>query len=107
RSLRGGGGRGGGRPRRDRRAAMLAVDAELSAGGAGGPLAAESLANVLAVLLIRHVPAPRRPARRRDGALPRGRLRVVVSYIEEHLGARPSLEQLAAVAPPRPCHLAP
>jgi hypothetical protein len=31
------------------RAAMLAVDAELTAGAAGGPLAAESLANVLAV----------------------------------------------------------
>ena len=37
------------------RAAMLAVDAELTAGGAGGRLAAESLANVLAVHLIRHV----------------------------------------------------
>jgi hypothetical protein len=38
---------------------MLAVDAELTDGGAGGPLAAESLANVLAVQLIRHVLAPR------------------------------------------------
>ncbi len=34
------------------RAAMLAVDAELTAGGAGGQLASESLANVLAVHLI-------------------------------------------------------
>src|SRR5262245_40064038 len=41
------------------RAAMLAVDAELTSGGAGGRLAAESLANVLAVHLIRHVLAPR------------------------------------------------
>jgi hypothetical protein len=40
---------------------MLAVDAELSAGGAGGRLAAESLANLLAVHLIRHVSAPRGP----------------------------------------------
>ena len=40
------------------RAAMLAVDAELTAGSAGGPLAAESLANVLAVHLIRYVLAP-------------------------------------------------
>ena len=40
------------------RAAMLAVDAELAAGGTGGPLAAESLANVLAVDLIRHLLAP-------------------------------------------------
>ena len=60
------------------RAAMLAVDAELTADGAGGRLASESLANVLAVHLIRHVLAPRRPARGRDGVLPRGRLRAVV-----------------------------
>jgi AraC family transcriptional regulator len=80
------------------RAAMEAVDAELTAGGAGGRLAAESLANVLAVHLIRHVLAPRRLARRRDGVLPRGRLRAVVDYIEEHLDAGPSLDEMAAVA---------
>src|SRR5262245_46523351 len=80
------------------RAAMGAVDAELTAGGAGGPLAAESLANVLAVHLIRHVLTPQSPARGRDGTLPRGRLRAVVEYIEEHLDASPSLDQLAAVA---------
>jgi AraC family transcriptional regulator len=80
------------------RAAMAAVDAELSAGGAGGPLASESLANLLAVYLIRHVLAPRQPPRRRDGVLPRGRLRAVVEYIEEHLDGCPTLEQLAAAA---------
>jgi hypothetical protein len=66
--------------------------------GAGGPLAAESLANVLAVHLIRHVLAPGRHERRRDGALPRARLRAVLEYIEEHLDASPTLEQIAAVA---------
>src|SRR5499427_9165094 len=84
------------------RAAMGAVDAELTASGAGGRLAAESLANVLAVHLIRHVSAPREPARRRDGTLPRARLRAVVEYIEEHLDAGPTLEQMAAIA-----HLSP
>jgi AraC family transcriptional regulator len=79
------------------RAAMEAVGAELTIGGAGGPLAAESLANVLAVHLIRHLSVPRR-LRRPDGALPRARLRAVVEYIEDHLGPGPSLEQLAAVA---------
>jgi AraC family transcriptional regulator len=74
------------------------VGAELTAAGAGGRLAAESLANVLAVHLIRHALAPRRPARGPDGALPRGRLRAVVEYIEEHLDANPTLAQLAAVA---------
>ncbi|HYQ89069.1 MAG TPA: hypothetical protein VEU09_05510, partial [Candidatus Binatia bacterium] len=80
------------------RAAMLAVEAELTAGGLGGPLAAESLANLLAVHLIRHVSAPRRLERGRDGVLPRGRLRAVVEYIEEHLDGCPTLEQMAATA---------
>src|SRR5262245_32595236 len=80
------------------RAAMSAVGAELTAGGAGGRLAAESLANVLAVHLIRHVSAPRQPAPRRNGTLPRARLRAVVEYIEEHLDAGPTLEQMAAIA---------
>ena len=80
------------------RAAMGAVDAELIGGDAGGRLAAESLANVLAVHLIRHVLAPRRPERGRDGVLPRGRLRAVVAYIEEHLDAGLTLEQMAAAA---------
>src|SRR3954454_24870904 len=88
------------------RAAMLAVDAELTAGDAGMRLAAESLANVLAVHLIRHVLAPRRPALRRDGALSRGRLRAVVEYIEGELDASPSLEQLAAVPRLSPYHFA-
>ena len=80
------------------RAAMAAVGAELASDGLGGPLAAESLANVLAVHLIRHILAPRQPAHRRAGTLPRARLRAVVEYIEEHLDAGPTLEQLAAIA---------
>ena len=82
------------------------MGAELTAGGAGGPLAAESLANVLAVQLIRHVRAPRPTERRRDGTLPRGRLRAVVEFIEEHLDATPTLEQLAAVVQLSPYHFA-
>ncbi len=80
------------------RAVMAAVDAELTTGGLGGPLAAESLANVLAVHLLRHILAPRQPARRRHGALPRARLRAVIEYVEEHLDARPTLGQMAALA---------
>jgi AraC family transcriptional regulator len=88
------------------KASMRAVDAELTVGGAGGPLAAESLANLLAVQLIRHVRAPRRLDRRRDGVLPRGRLRAVVEYIEGHLDAGVSLDELAAVARLSPYHFA-
>jgi AraC family transcriptional regulator len=80
------------------RAAMGAVDAELRAGGAGGRLAAESLANVLAVHLLRHVLAPHQPTRGRDGTLPRAKLRAVVEYVEDHLATSPTLEQMAAIA---------
>jgi len=80
------------------RAAMGAVGIELTAGAAGGWVAAESLANVLAVHLIRHVLAPRRPERGRDGVLPQGRLRAVFEYVEERLDAGLTLEQMAAVA---------
>jgi len=80
------------------RATMLAVNEELMAPGTGGPLAAESLANLLAVHLIRDVFGARPPAGRSDGALPQSKLRAVVEYIEEHLDASPSLEQMAAVA---------
>jgi AraC family transcriptional regulator len=88
------------------RAAMQAVDAELTADAVGGNLAAESLANVLAVHLIRHLLAPRRPARDPDGALPRRRLQAVVAYIEDHLDASLTLEELAAVAHLSPYHFA-
>src|SRR5262249_60467969 len=71
------------------RAAIGAVGAELTAGGAGGPLAAESLANVLAVQLIRHVRAPRRPGRGRDGVLPQWRPPPGPAGIGEHPHGRP------------------
>jgi AraC family transcriptional regulator len=80
------------------RAAMWAVDGELTAGGAGGPLAAESLANVLTVQLLRHVLAPHQPARTRDGTLPRAKLHAIVEYIEDHIDASPTLGQMAAIA---------
>jgi AraC family transcriptional regulator len=80
------------------RSAMLAVNDELTADAAGGRLAAESLANLLAVHLIRNASAPRPPARRTDGALPQGRLRAVVEYVEEHPDTALTLEQMAAAA---------
>src|SRR6516165_2217552 len=80
------------------RAAMRALGVELTAGAAGGWLAAESWANLLVVHLIRHVLAPRRPERGRDGVLPRGRLRAVLEYVEEHLDDGLTLKQIAAVA---------
>jgi AraC family transcriptional regulator len=88
------------------RATMQSVNAELMSGGTGGSLAAESLANVLAVYLIRHLSAGSPPIRGRDGKLPQVRLRAIVEYIEEHLETGPTLEQMAAVARLSPYHFA-
>jgi len=64
---------------------MLAVSDELSVEGGKDRLAAESLANLLAVHLLRIVAAPRSQARRTDGSLPRTKLRAVLEYIDSYL----------------------
>jgi AraC family transcriptional regulator len=88
------------------RTTMLAVDAELTAGGVGGPLTIESLANILAVHLIRHIFGLRRPATRRDGVLPRRKLATIVDYIMANLDGSPTLEQMAALVDLSPYHFA-
>ena len=88
------------------RAILGAVENELTTGCTGGRLMADSLANLLAVQVIRHIQSPRQPARGSDGTLPRGRLRAVVDYIEAHLDAGLTLEQLAEVARVSPFHFA-
>ena len=80
------------------RAAMLAVNDELTTEARGSGLAAESLANLLAVHLLRNSSAPRLLERRTDGPLPQRKLRAVVSYVEEYLGAGLTLKQMAAAA---------
>jgi AraC family transcriptional regulator len=80
------------------RAAMLAVNDELTTDATGGGLAAESLANLLAVHLIRNASTSHAPARRTDGALPHRKLRAVVECIEEQLDANLTLDLLAAAA---------
>ena len=87
-------------------AVMLALDAELRAGGPGGRLLAESLGNVLAVHLLRHFSAPGPADDRPGGVLPRHKLRAVIDYIHEHLDAELSLDHLAAVAHVSPYHFA-
>jgi AraC family transcriptional regulator len=80
------------------RAAMLALQAELTSGGAGGRLLAQSLGNVLAVHLLRQFAAPGQAGARPGGGLPRKKLRAVLEYIEEHLDGALTLDDLAAVA---------
>ena len=73
---------------------------------AGGRLAAESLANLLAVHLIRNASAPHPPDRRSYGALHRATLRAVIEYVEKHLGARLTLEEMAEASHLSPYHFA-
>lgn len=76
------------------RSALLAVGDELRS-DAGGRLVAESLANLLAVHLIRHVSAPREPSRSEDGVLPRAKLCAAIEFIEENLNSDLTLERIA------------
>jgi AraC family transcriptional regulator len=85
---------------------MLAVDVELRAGGVGGSLLAESLANVLTVHLIRHITGTRRPKASADGILPRHKLYRVIEYIMENLEGSPTLEEMAKVVNLSPYYFA-
>lgn len=60
---------------------MLAIKDELFSSNAGGPLTAESLANLLALHLVRHAAAPQ-DLRSADGRLPRAKLQKVMDYLE-------------------------
>jgi AraC family transcriptional regulator len=86
------------------RTAVEGLHAELTSGGPGGKLLAESLGNVLAVHLLRRFAG--RAAPRSGGVLPRHRLQAVVEYVEEHLDSGLTLDRLAAVAHQSPYHFA-
>ena len=88
------------------RATMLAVDAELTTGGLGGPLMIESLANILAVRLLRYIFGRRRLVTRTDGVLTRRKLTTIVDYIMANLHRSPTLEQMAALVSISPYHFA-
>jgi AraC family transcriptional regulator len=88
------------------RSAMLAADAELRAGGVGGPLVAESLATILSVHLIRHITGPHPRPASADGVLPRRKLHKVIEYIMENIEGSPTLEQMAALVHLSPYHFA-
>jgi AraC family transcriptional regulator len=85
---------------------MLAVDAELTTGGLGGPLMVESLANILAVRLLRYIFGLRRLVTRTDGVLTRRKLTTIIDYIMANLHQSPTLEQMAALVSLSPYHFA-
>jgi AraC family transcriptional regulator len=88
------------------RSAMLALDEELRTGGAGGRLLAESLANGLAVHLLRRFTTPGRDEAGPRDVLPARKRKAVMEYIEEHLDAELALDHLAALAHLSPYHFA-
>jgi AraC family transcriptional regulator len=88
------------------RATMLAVDAELTSGGLGGPLMIESLANILAVRLLRYIFGRRRLVTRTDGVLTRRKLTTMIDYIMANLHRSPTLEEMAAMVSLSPYHFA-
>jgi AraC family transcriptional regulator len=87
-------------------AVLLAMRTDLDAGLPAGRMYGESLANALAVYLLkRYAVRPRVPAAYRGG-LPRYRLKRVVDYIDENLSGDLALAQLAAVAGMSPHYFA-
>ena len=88
------------------RSAMIAVDAELRAGGVGGSLLAESFANVLAVHMIRHITGHGSHNASADGVLPSHKLRIVIEYVMENLEGSPTLQEMAALVHLSPYHFA-
>jgi AraC family transcriptional regulator len=80
--------------------------AEAGAGAPGSRLYAESLANVLAVHLLRHYTAEGAAPRRFAGGLSGAKLRRVLSYIADNHGRDLSLEDLAGKAAMSTFHFA-
>lgn len=75
----------------------LSLLAELDSEGLGGQLYAESLANVLAVHLLRHYTAEGR-TQKFTGGMSRQKLRIVTEFIAENYEQDLSLSELARVA---------
>jgi AraC family transcriptional regulator len=76
----------------------LALLAELESEGLSGRLYAESLANVLAVHLLRHYTASGESAQKFTGGLSGGKLRRVMAFIADDYESDVSLADLAGVA---------
>jgi len=75
-----------------------ALLAELDSEGLSGRLYAESLANVLAVHLLRHYTTEGEPVLQNSGGLPSHKLRLVTNFIAENFAADITLAELAQVA---------
>ena len=84
----------------------LSLLSELRSEGLGGRLYVESLANILGIHLLRQHSSVKQPSLPRAVGLDRATLRLVSTYIEEHLAEDLSLSAIAAVAYLSPYHFA-
>ncbi|MBV9873962.1 MAG: helix-turn-helix transcriptional regulator [Verrucomicrobia bacterium] len=91
---------------RELRSTILAVESELISGEIGGSIIVESLANILAVQLLRHVFGRRRPSSRTVAPLPRHQLDIIVDYMMANLSNNPTLNQMATLVRRSPYHFA-
>lgn len=73
----------------------LALKAELEIDGLSDRVYAESMANALAVHLLRHYSTRRREIRAGSGCLPSHKLQQAIDYIQAHLAEDVSLEAIA------------
>jgi AraC family transcriptional regulator len=87
----------------------LTLLSEMQTGGLGGELYAESLANVLALHLLRHHSSLGRRSRRkpeRGGGLSKRALGLAIDYVNDHLSRKVTLTEIAGAAHVSPYHFA-
>jgi AraC family transcriptional regulator len=84
----------------------LALGTELESAGSPNRLYAESLANVLAVHLLRRYSASAQPVRDAIGELPKYRLRRTTEFINDNLDRDMTLAEIAAQVEMSPYHFA-
>jgi AraC family transcriptional regulator len=83
-----------------------ALYAELESDSSPGRIYAESLANVLAVHLLRRYSASGQPIRDAGGELPKHKLRYAIEFINDNLSRNISLAEIAANVEMSPFHFA-
>jgi AraC family transcriptional regulator len=83
-----------------------ALYAELESDSSPGRIYAESLANVLAVHLLRRYSASGQPIRDAGGELPKHKLRYAIEFINDNLTRNISLAEIAANVEMSPFHFA-
>src|SRR5205085_10174324 len=79
-------------------AIALSYFSELRSGGLGGKIYTESLANLLVIHLLRHHSSVKQPSLPQHTGLTRTTLRLVITYIEDHLAEDLSLSDIATTA---------